>query len=62
MVSRGNVIVWQAPYDAYGRKGVSSSLTAVQITHFELYDGSASIGFDKIESEEPAESNPEQLF
>ena len=59
--SRGNVIVWQAPYDAYGRKGVSSSLTAVQVTKLEIYDGSANLGFDVVETEEPAQ-NPEQLF
>ena len=34
--SVGNVIVFQYPYDAAGRKGVASSLTAVQITSLEV--------------------------
>lgn len=46
--SIGNVIVWQAPYDSFGRKGVSSSLTAVQVTKLEVYEGSSSVDFDVV--------------
>ena len=56
--SRGNVIVWQAPYDSYGRKGVSSSLTAVQITVFERYVPTG-VDFDPVEE---APAKPEELF
>ena len=51
--SRGNVIVWQAPYDQMGRSGVSSSLTAVQITALEVYEASGGVDFD-IVGEAPA--------
>jgi hypothetical protein len=37
--SRGNVIVWLAPYEYAGRKGVTSSLTAVQVTDLQEYSG-----------------------
>ena len=51
--SIGNVIVFQYPYENMGRKGVGSSLTAVQITTLEEYTGSDSVGFD-IVGEAPA--------
>ena len=47
--SKGNVIVWQAPYDSMGRSGVSSSLTAVQVTDLVEYTGGSSdVDFDVV--------------
>jgi hypothetical protein len=49
--SIGNVIVYQYPYEVMGRKGIGSSLTAVQIVeHKEL---SQSVDFDIVGSDEP---------
>ena len=39
--SRGNIIVWLAPYEYAGRTGITSSLTAVQITELNEYTGAA---------------------
>lgn len=39
--SRGNVIVFQYEYNAAGRSGIASSLTAVQVTDFQEYTGSS---------------------
>lgn len=44
--SRGNVIIWQAPYAAMGRSGISNSLTAVQVTKLEEYSGESGLDFD----------------
>ena len=44
--SMGNVIVFQYPYEAMGRKGIASSLTAVQITDLVEYTGSGGVDFD----------------
>ena len=60
--SVGNVIVWQYPYEAMGRKGIACSLTAVQITKLEEYTGGSSVEFDAIESEAPAASSEAPLF
>ena len=57
--SIGNVIVWQAPYDFQGRSGVSSSLTAIQVTKLEVYSGGSSVDFDIVggeASEAPTEA------
>lgn len=43
--SRGNVIVWQYPYETMGRKGVSGSLTAVQVTELVEYSAGG-VDFD----------------
>ena len=61
--SMGNVIVWQYPYEAVGRKGVANSLTAVQVTKLEVYNGSAGVDFDIVgdASEAPA-GNPADMF
>ena len=60
--SVGNVIVWQSPYEYAGRSGVSSSLTAVQITKLEEYTPKTdNVDFDIVGSEAPAES-PADLF
>ena len=59
--SRGNVIVWAAPYEYMKRKGVTFSLTAVQITELVEYSGGgASVDFD-IVGETPA-SEAADLF
>ena len=50
--SRGNVIVYQMAYSVAGREGIANSLTAVQVTDFEEYTGSAM--FEPIVSVEPA--------
>ena len=60
--SQGNVIVWQYPYEAPGRSGVASSLTAVQVTKLEEYTGGSSVEFDAIESEAPATTTEAPLF
>jgi len=39
--SKGNVILYQYPYDAMGRKGVATSLTAVQVSNFIEYNSNA---------------------
>ena len=57
--SRGNVIVWQAPYEAMGRKGISSSLTAVQVTELVEYTAGG-LDFDVVEGAEPQKA--EDLF
>jgi len=54
--SRGNVIVWMAPYEYAGRKGVTTSLTAVQVTKLEEYSGGgAELDFDEIPSADAPE-------
>ena len=61
--SVGNVIVWQAPYEVQGRKGISNSLTAVQITTLEVYSGgSAAVDFDVVGEDAPAGSDTAALF
>ena len=37
--SKGNVIVWQAPYNTAGRSGIANSLTAVQVVELVEYTG-----------------------
>ena len=39
--SRGNVIVWVYDYTFAGKEGKATSLTAVQVTKHEVYEGSA---------------------
>ena len=57
--SVGNVIVWQAPYEVQGRKGISNSLTAVQITTLEVYSGgSNNVDFDIVAGEEASTEAP----
>ena len=52
--SKGNVIVWAAPYDFRGRKGVTFSLTAVQVTDLVEYSGgSDSVDFDVVSDDSP---------
>lgn len=51
--SQGNVIVFQYPYDTAGRKGIASSLTAIQVTDLVVYSGSDSVDFEVLESIAP---------
>ncbi len=61
--SRGNVIVWLAPYEYAGRKGVTSSLTAVQVTHLEEYSGGGdSVDFDMVGEAPAAEAANADMF
>ena len=46
--SRVNVNLWQYEYEAPGRKGIATSLTAVQIVELKEYTPNA--GFEAIES------------
>ena len=46
--SRGNVIVFQYEYSNNGRSGIASSLTAVQITELEVYNGGGSSDFEPV--------------
>ena len=49
--STGNVKVYQYPYDMMGRKGIGSSLTAVQVTNLIEYTGSDNVDFDLIDDD-----------
>ena len=60
--SKGNVIVWQAPYEVQGRKGISNSLTAVQVTDFVEYASTGGVDFDIVEGETPAAPTEAPLF
>ena len=50
--SRGNVIVWQAPYETMGRSGISNSLTAVQVTDMVEFIASGGVDFDIVAGSE----------
>ena len=52
--SKGNVIVWQAEYEAAGRSGVSNSLTAVQVTELVEYAPTGGVDFSVVGGESPA--------
>ena len=59
--SKGNVIVWQYEYDFGGRKGVGSSLTAVQVMELVKYERTSDVDFDAVSSE-PAAAPSADLF
>ena len=59
--SRGNVIVFQYPYEAMGRKGIASSLTAVQVTDFVEYVATGGVDFDVV-AEAPAAAADQPMF
>ena len=46
--SKGNVIVFQYEYNAAGRTGIASSLTAVQVTDMVEYTGTGGVDFDDL--------------
>ena len=61
--SRGNVIVWLAPYEYAGRKGVTSSLTAVQVTDLQEYSGGGdSMDFDVVGEAPSADAANADMF
>lgn len=66
--SKGNVIVWQGHYDNEHGKGVSTSLTAMQIPRdkLEIYEGSMeTVDFENLGSVQGAdgeEQDSKQLF
>ena len=63
--SVANVIVFQYPYDTMGRKGVGSSLTAIQITDHIVYAPTGGVDFEAVESVEPPfekQEAPSDLF
>lgn len=60
--SIGNVIIWQAPFDTMGRKGVSSSLTAVQITTLEEFTPSGGVDFDVVPGEDSGQPDNESAM
>ena len=56
--STGNVIVWQYPYENAGRKGISGSLTAVQVTDLVEYSAGG-VDFDVVEATEGSSEAPD---
>ena len=46
--SKGNVIIWQAEYEAMGKSGVSNSLTAVQVTELVEYAPTGGVDFSVV--------------
>ena len=44
--SKGNVIIWQYPYEAMGRSGIASSLTKVQVVDLVEYTGANDVDFE----------------
>tara|TARA_B100000287_G_scaffold416823_1_gene451953 strand:+ start:136 stop:627 length:492 start_codon:yes stop_codon:yes gene_type:complete len=58
--SVGNVVVYQYPYETAGRKGIASSLTAVQVVTLQEY--TAAVEFEPVVVDTPAESgNSDQM-
>lgn len=55
--STGNVVIYQYPYETMGRKGIASSLTAVQVTKLEAYN--APVEFEPVVSVESTEAPAE---
>ena len=47
--SKGNVKLFQYPYDVAGRKGTGSQLKAIQITDLKIYEPDTSIDFEVLE-------------
>jgi len=62
--STANVKIYQYPYDVNGKKGVGSSLTAVQLVNLVEYKGGTNDDFVAYESEgaEPAANKSDDLF
>ena len=56
--SRGNVIVSQFPYSYAGRKGVGTSLEAVQVTDYQEYTPENAMDFDIV----GAPASDDQMF
>jgi len=47
--SKGNLKLFQAPYEYKGKKGVSTVLTGVQVTDLKIYEQSSSVDFDVVD-------------
>ena len=60
--SVGNVICWQYPYEAMGRKGVAGSLTAVQVTSLVEYKSDNTTDFSVVDAAVEPEVSAEELF
>ena len=62
--SIGNVIVFQYPWENMGRKGIGSSLTAVQVTELEVYNPDNQVSFEAVGTPAaPAETqDPVSMF
>ena len=61
--SKGNIIVWCAPYEYMKRKGVTFSLTAVQVTELEEYTGgTGGVDFDIVGDSSSPSSESADLF
>ena len=56
--STGNVIVWAAPYNYMNKKGVTFSLTAVQIVDYVEYVPKADVDFDMVGTSEEVGETP----
>ena len=56
--SKGSVIVFQYEYNQAGRKGIASSLTAVQVTDLVEYKKDASADFAPVMDSTPAPVEP----
>lgn len=57
--SKVNVNLWQYAYEAPGRKGIATSLTAVQVV--ELVEYTPTAGFDVVETTETKAPDGKQL-
>jgi len=55
--SKGNLKLFQAPYNFKGREGVSTVLTAIQITDLKVYEQNTGVDFDVVEDNIPAAAN-----
>jgi hypothetical protein len=53
--SKGNVVVWQGHYDNSFGSGVTTSLTKIQITEFDKYEGGLAEMDFAVEDEEGAD-------
>jgi len=51
--SKGNLKLFQAPYDYKGKKGVSTVLTAVQVTDLKVYEQNSGVDFDVVDDNIP---------
>ena len=59
--SEGNVIVYQFPWSNMGQSGISSILTAVQVTKLEVYKPDAASSFSVVEGSEPTAENADPV-
>ena len=54
--SKGNVIVYQMPYEFAGQTGITNILVAVQVTEMVEFSGTGGIDFDVIADDMGADS------